>query len=291
MLSFSFFKNNHLILLSFFFTVIIYNIFSKIFHKIFVCINIRSIISPLFNIFSGFIFHLLPDFKFAKKEKAKVDNKNLLTHFKFKSRKKIIRLTQNQIKVLQRKKNLIISWNLANFSFILIIFIILLIFPTFNIHKILHKYNDFIKLSIVLFFFIRTYSRSYEIIIAFFNDVTKNNPKNPLLTPPARVKLAIISLFETIFNFAVLDYLFSKLGANKKYFYSNLISENDQLPNSLISSFGMSTSTAATLKSFTSILQIITTLVIIIFALAVYLNSEEICIKEKIIKKYNGLRS
>lgn len=52
------------------------------------------------------------------------------------------------------------------------------------------------------------------------------------------------------------------------------------LITSFIDSFGMSTSTAASLTSLMSILQIITTLTIILFAFAGYLNSENFSIKK-----------
>ncbi|WP_316675001.1 hypothetical protein [uncultured Tolumonas sp.] len=120
------------------------------------------------------------------------------------------------------------------------------------------------KVFVLGFCSIRNTSRCIEIIYAFVNDVFDNNQISTTLNKFDRAKLALNSYMENIFNFASL-------------YYAIEIS-NRSFP-SLLSSIGRSTiSNIGTAKELTFIAiyaQIITSLVLVVLSLTIYISREK----------------
>lgn len=123
-----------------------------------------------------------------------------------------------------------------------------------------------IVIQITLFFvFIRTLSRSIEIIYAFTNDVIKpHNANGSSLNKYDRVKLALNSYVENILNFSAVYYLVQKEYMNVQgAFFSSL-------GRSTISNLDLTHSEG--LLSFIIYGQVITTLTLVVLSLAIYVG-------------------
>ena len=237
---------------------------------------------------SFYYFFISPDLYFAKQEKYILENQYDTEEILFMPEIFNIRPSN------EYKAKAIISWNLRNLYFSIISFIIIsLVF-----YKSKSNIN-FIYLF-TIFFVCRTISRSIEIGVAFFKDITDSKMKNPFLNSNNRIKLASKSYIEIIFNFATLNFLgtiiynefkhtylkycFEILNNNipqlifnfnnKTILFSDHISISDNPIDILLKSFGITTFTNASVTSLSGIIQIMTTLILVLFALAGYLNNK-----------------
>lgn len=239
---------------------------------------------------NSLFFLISPDLYFAKQGKYTLENKYDTEETLFIPEVFKIRPSR------EYKAKAITSWNSRNLYFSTISFIIIsLIIYNFEFNI------DFIYFF-TTFFTYRAISRSSEIGIAFFYDITDSKIKNPFLNSNKRIKLASKSYIEIIFNFATLNFLgtFLYQYLNSKFEFLKSIFEiiGDNTPqlifdisdntieltsNSIIKdnpidiflkSFGITTFTNATVTSLSGIIQIITTLILVLFALAGYLNNK-----------------
>ncbi|MHA5060182.1 hypothetical protein [Cetobacterium somerae] len=140
----------------------------------------------------------------------------------------------------------------------------------------------------VLFGFItyRVISRAFEIIRAFYIDIIDSKKKNVFINSNQRIVLATKSYFEIILNFTTLNFLgtiiYKKFKYNYFVYFFELGSTSPRtsylnlpsLSNIFYKSFGITTFTDASINSIFGALQIITTLVLVLFALAGYLNNK-----------------
>ena len=237
---------------------ILYVLFTFCFHKL-KFINLKSIFLILKNLVLKYgIIFLSPDFYFANQFKPKS------SFF---------------------KREAIIRWNHLNISFPLIIAILLFFCSDYIFSKLF--LNEKLYIFVSLFWFFRIRSRSIEIILAFFNDVitSKNTSK---LSKFERIKLAAFSYFENILNFAIF-YLFSYnyfyyygIFSNTSPYLSSLFEElktiypPDQSLNIIFfisKSFYISTGTNVGGLNLFFALQILTSLTLVIFAVAGYLGN------------------
>lgn len=172
-------------------------------------------------------------------------------------------------------------WNKLNFFFS-ILFTILAVTTIYLFQE------AFFNLIYFYFICFRVFSRSIELIGAFFLDIIDSKPKNIFLNSNDRIILATRSYIEIIFNFTALNYLASVMYKNNYILYKNIFtlfrinpdkvldSTNIQMNPIIIfiNSFGTATLSNATVDSFFSILQVLTSLVLVLFALAGYLNNK-----------------
>lgn len=236
---------------------ILYVLFTFCLHKL-TFINLKSIFLILKNLVlkHGIIF-LSPDFYFANKFKPKS------SFF---------------------KREVIIKWNHLNFSFSLIIVVLLFFCSDYMFPKLFLNKNLYIFICFLCF--IRIVSRSVEIILAFFNDIiTSKNMSN--LSKFERIKLAVFSYFENILNFTIF-YLFSYnyfyyygIFSNTSPYLRSLFEELKTIPPSnqplniiffISKSFYISTGTNVGGINLFFALQILTSLTLVIFAVAGYLG-------------------
>lgn len=182
------------------------------------------------------------------------------------------------------KTNLLKFWNHLNFVFTVIFSILLFTIGLlqFNIFYIDLKKFKFILLFITFFWGIRCISRSLEIIFAFFKDITTDE-NNSNLSKYDRIKLATISYLEVILNFGILYFLIFNSVSDTMIFYSEITSliatnipKNPYYSNNLIyfifSSFFISTGTKIVGINPFFILQLSTSLSLLIFAIAGYIS-------------------
>lgn len=182
-------------------------------------------------------------------------------------------------------------WNKLNLFFS-IFFTILAIVITYLFQEVFVNLNYlyFIYLYFIYFYFIcfRVFSRSVELIGAFFLDIIDLKTKNLFLNSNDRILLATRSYIEIIFNFTTLNYLASVMYKNNYILYENIFTLFKINPNIIlndtniqmdfivifIKSFAISTLSDATVDSLFSVLQVLTSLVLVLFALAGYLNNK-----------------
>lgn len=219
---------------------------------------------------------LSPDFIFANKTKDILTNQS-----SYKSKD-------------LRKASYVNLWNKYNLYYSIVFFV--LIWWIYS--------SDILELEFWIgstgFFLMRSLSRSIEIGVAFFKDITDSKRKNPFLNSNERIKLACKSYLEIIFNFATLNFLgtivYKKIGYSylkncfeilennnslltlnfndNINFLINYININDNPSEIFLKSFGITTFTNATVTSLSGVIQIITTLILVLFALAGYLNNK-----------------
>lgn len=207
---------------------------------------------------------LSPDFFYAK---------HIKNSFAYEKKRK------NQY--LRNKFKVISWWNISNLFISFVFFIITLFVYYFDIT------NKKLICIFLGFMLSRAFSRSIEIIIAFFFDIIDSKKKNKYLKSNRRIILSTRSYFEVILNFATLNFLgfwINKINNFSTSFLRYVITifplSKDKTPEditpffTLIKSFGTSTATSATVDSIFSVLQVITSLTIVLFALAGYLNNK-----------------
>lgn len=125
--------------------------------------------------------------------------------------------------------------------------------------------------SIVIpFSVIRALSRSYEILIAFTNDIIDKNSKTSALTSSDRLKLAINSFFEIIINYSIVYHLMNFI---TEINISTLQYENIFV--SLMKSIGISTLTNVGDLTLIGTMQLLSSMSLIYFGLAGYIGSNE----------------
>ncbi|MGL6167733.1 MAG: hypothetical protein ACRC0Y_05520 [Fusobacteriaceae bacterium] len=185
------------------------------------------------------------------------------------------------------RKNKIKEWNRNNIILALIAVgvIILLEFSSMNIPR------DSWEMKFVLVFWAyRTISRSFEIMFAFYKDVTKNPEKNESkLLKFERIKLAVISYFEIILNSGILYYLIynAKVDIPLFNFFNSICPDiqnlicgsgfNPKIIPFVMSSVFILTGTKVVGINLFFILQLITSLCLVVFAIAGYMGD----VKEK----------
>ncbi|MGL5051539.1 MAG: hypothetical protein ACRC6E_13065 [Fusobacteriaceae bacterium] len=180
------------------------------------------------------------------------------------------------------KRNKIKEWNRNNIIFGASagLVILLLEFSSINIPR-----DSWEMRFILVFWAYRTVSRSFEIIIAFYNDVTKDiGVNNSRLKKSERIKLATTSYFEVILNFGILYCLIYNTAVGTPLFnffkwicpdIKELICTTEFTRN--IATFIMSsvfTSTGTKIVGINPffILQLLTSLCLIVFAIAGYMG-------------------
>lgn len=190
----------------------------------------------------------------------------------------------------EEKTNLLKFWNKTNFGISIIFFILLIPIGSLNfeISSINLKKEYFFFLFCTTIWGIRCISRSFEIIIAFFKDITTEG-SNSNLSKYDRIKLATVSYLEVILNFGALYFLIFNLNPNaldisnlilngNKYSIDNnmIISTSTFYSNSIFSftfsSFFISTGTKIVGINPLFILQLSTSLSLLIFAIAGYIS-------------------
>lgn len=200
------------------------------------------------------------------------------------------------------KNNLLVSFALIFSSFILSFNNFFIPLTDINLIKDLK-----LLIFLILLIFIRCFSRSYEIIRAFYKDVT-NNKNLSKLNKYRRIRLASISYLEVIFNFSTLYFLiflfventtplpeisFFNMHSDLKIFVNdipNLILKNEELkiigskiittstyyPTNILyfilASFFISTGTRIIGINPFFLLQLATSLSLLIFAIAGYIS-------------------
>ncbi|MGL4998075.1 MAG: hypothetical protein ACRC5T_03830 [Cetobacterium sp.] len=180
------------------------------------------------------------------------------------------------------RKNKIKEWNRNNIilGFIVIAVILVLEFSNTNILR-----DSFRMKFALVFWAYRTISRSFEIMFAFYKDVTKDPEKNDSkLLKFERIKLAVISYFEIILNFGILYYLIYNAKPNIPLFnFFNWICPdiqslicgsgfNPKIIPFVMSSLFISTGTKVVGINPFFILQLVTSLCLVIFAIAGYMG-------------------
>ncbi|WP_298066260.1 hypothetical protein [uncultured Cetobacterium sp.] len=194
----------------------------------------------------------------------------------------------------EEKTDLLKFWNKVNFGISIIFFILLIPIGSLNfeIFSINLKEKYFFFLFCTIVWGIRCISRSFEIIIAFFNDITTEG-SHSYLSKYDRIKLATISYLEVILNFGALYFLIFNLNSNidminsditnlilngNKYIIDNniIISIPTFYSNNIFSftfsSFFISTGTKIVGINPFFILQLSTSLSLLIFAIAGYIS-------------------
>ncbi|WP_330111832.1 hypothetical protein VSU16_03555 [Cetobacterium somerae] len=192
-------------------------------------------------------------------------------------------------KVMEKKKEYLVCWNHRNLIWSIVFFLI----STFICSNLIFCYiyktsisTYYVYFLFCGFFFMRVISRSFEIGYAFFRDITDTSKKNPFLKSNKRIILATKSYLEIIFNFASLNLL--ALFIYKKFhykYYLFFVEKGPISPTTLgltlqdimtifYKSFGITTFTNASINSIFGAIQIITTLILVLFALAGYLNNK-----------------
>lgn len=181
-------------------------------------------------------------------------------------------------------------WNIGNFFISLSFLMILSIAFFINLSNL--KNNSTFFLFLTYFWGIRCFSRSIEIILAFFKDITtKGNSSS--LTKYDRIKLATISYIEVILNFGIFYFLFYNFYPNVPMLHSEIsnlilkgteyIIDNNKIVSIPIfysnnifyftfSSFFISTGTKIVGINPFFILQLSTSLSLLIFAIAGYIS-------------------
>jgi len=132
---------------------------------------------------------------------------------------------------------------------------------------------------ILLFLFFRIVSRSLEVIFAFVADVTTENGKvkTSNLNRYDRLTLAINSYIEIVLSYAIFYYfLFEKTSKSKGlHFIDNLFKSIGTMTFTDVKFLGESSKSSVFLfHNLALSLQIITSLVLVVFAIASYLSSE-----------------
>lgn len=159
----------------------------------------------------------------------------------------------------KKKKKYISRMNFVN----LIVSLVFIILSFTNINLVLF--------SIVCpFIFVRALSRSYEIIIAFGDDIINKRKKSSALVSSDRLKLAISSFFEIIINYAIVYYL---MGFTSDIYINILTFEN--MLDSLMKSIGISTLTNVGNLTVISTVQLFSSMCLIYFGLAGYISDND----------------
>lgn len=161
--------------INFLITYFIYFISSCLFHSLHLILFEKKTIDKL----KLFIYILSPSYFFAKNSKKNKTAEEITSLIKF--------------------------WNLGNFIISFSFFISLCFL---SIKKDVH-----LLLFLSMFWIIRCVSRSLEIIIAFFKDITTEGSRSNLIKYD-RIKLATISYLEVILNFGILYFLLYNLELN-----------------------------------------------------------------------------
>lgn len=252
-------------LVTFFIAYLLYCFFSYLFHSLQKTPIIREFKFKPIYLFS-------PSYFFAK-------------HFK-----------QNLSK--NEKTCLLKFWNIGNLIISIIFFIFLFFLEMSNSTTSPINLKPF-SLFIFTLWLIRCISRSLEIIVAFFKDITTKESSSTL-TKSDRIKLATISYLEVIFNFGILYFILYILSSNIKVnsLYLNLLisdiknlillgtsytldeniltSINNYYPANIFyftfSSFFISTGTRVVGINPLFILQLSTSLSLVVFAIAGYIS-------------------
>ncbi|MBN4074891.1 hypothetical protein JYT99_03065 [bacterium AH-315-E09] len=171
--------------------------------------------------------------------------------------------------------------NWINFILSTVVFISLITILCFSGQKNLPDLYVLVKLIWV----IRTISRSFEIIIAFGKDVIDDEVKKSDLKPGDRIKLAIISNFETTLNYAVIYSIYQFSFSEVSCVNANcqeVICQPDTFSGYFFSSLGVSTFTNVSFSSCNTMLQnlfislhLITAMSLIFFAIAKYISDKK----------------
>lgn len=123
---------------------------------------------------------------------------------------------------------------------------------------------------IVPFILLRALSRSYEILIAFSNDIINEKKKSSTLSSSDRLKLAINSFVEIIVNYSIAYYLMSYtpgISIDTLIFFS--------ISSSLSKGIGISTLTNVGDLTLVSTMQLLSSMSLIYFGLAGYIGSND----------------
>lgn len=131
--------------------------------------------------------------------------------------------------------------------------------------------------TILIYFFIRSISRSLEIIYAFYGDVAtrKGNVKSTDLDRYDRLSLAVTSYIEMIISYSIFYYLWAVVFINNHKFIllDKLIKSVGIMTFSDVHLFNRSTKDIRIFLFNTAVaLQIITSIVLVVFAVASYLS-------------------
>ncbi len=134
--------------------------------------------------------------------------------------------------------------------------------------------------TVLIYFFIRSISRSLEIIYAFFGDVAtrKGNVKSTDLDRYDRLSLAVTSYIEMIISYSIFYYLWAVVFINNHKFIllDKLIKSVGIMTFSDVHLFNRSTEDIRIFLFNTAVaLQIITSIVLVVFAVASYLSDNQ----------------
>jgi hypothetical protein len=184
----------------------------------------------------------------------------------------IIYKSQAKAKLIQYFNWINLSVSLTFASFIVLIF---------NSNYI-NGYDDYGMIKILLIFvFIRSFSRSFEIIYAFIEDVAtkEGDKKTTTLDRYDRLSLAITSYIEIFISYSIFYYLWAIIfkGNKKIMFLDKLIKSIGIMSFTDVDFYNkMSVSHIHVFLYNTALaLQIITSMVLIIFAIASYLSNDK----------------
>lgn len=184
--------------------------------------------------------------------------------------KKSLTEVDSQIKK-DKLKEFIETMNSLNFLISVICLLIISFLASINVGE----GECFFKLFIFILC-LRAFSRSYEIIKAFLEDVLdKKSNKSSSLKYYDRLRLALISLFEVVINYSFVYYFCT-----------------ENLVGALRESIGNSLLVSVNEINFVTIFQVLTSMTLIYLALADYIGSkgekEENRMKKTIVRRRDG---
>lgn len=141
--------------------------------------------------------------------------------------------------------------------------------------------TNFVVIAGIFFIIIRTISRSLEIMVAFYKDISNHDvKKSSTLKSGDRIILAIISYFEIILNYAVVYYILERLNIFADTVeHSELLKGGIENLNTIFYSVGISTFTGVNFGNTVIVnciilLQLLTSMCLVYFALAKYISGE-----------------
>lgn len=246
------------------------------------------------------LFIISPDYYFAKKSKKK--QKKRITRCEdddcYTDKDGVCVLEWDEIRI--SRKFFVEFSNWYNVIFTIVIALITL--------KI-WNYKGFLVDILYYFLILRTISRFFEITYAYYKDVVRvrgktfslksmefyiNDWKSSFIRRPARISLAIHSIIEMVILFSLIYYFqYQNLNTVEQQFVINqLISSEKEgvylefyhffLYSLSVSAFNISyTSYPDILWSFTHVLQVVLSLILIILSLAAYLGLKDTLLKRE----------
>ena len=229
-------------------------------------INIPCVIFCVIS-FICYFFLWVDNNKTQKKNKLQKKKNNIFDYFPFLSNEYILSDITKGESEDEDRSNIIKKNNYCNTIFSVLLFIIVFKFdalPEFNSACLCGLTGKNIIAGMLV---ARLLTRSFEISVAFFNDVIKGEPKSSNLSAGERIMLAVSSLLELVLSYAVYYYLSGsgKLEAITRSFGNSTLTD--------VSFFNAAGEMLPPSFCFVVAMQVITTFVLISFSIASYLNN------------------